>query len=174
MKKLMLLIMTLFTVQANAGLLTFSTNQTSYLANESVLVDITVNNINPDAAELSFDMSFNESLLAFNSFVFSNEVINSAFFTDADTFKANNILTIYSSWFSAVDLPATSFTLGQVSLTALASLKTTFTDSNLYVADEFFNQLPPEASQTNIPEPQTLLLFSALFVLLITRRKHVK
>lgn len=172
MKKFILIMLTVFTAHANAGLISYNSDKTSYLTGETVFVDLFVNNINPNAAELFFDYSFNDIELTFNSFTFSDDVLNSAFITNADTFSSPSILTIESIWFDSLDLPASSFELGQISFTAKQANTPVFEINNLEVNDINYNNLAPQIA--SVSEPQTWLLFMLTIIGFILKRKTIK
>jgi|GEM_PF-5116331 len=154
---------------ANANLLSFTTDKGSYTLGETVLVDIFVNDINYEAAEFGFDVKFNDSALTFRSFMFDDAVFFSAIITEADQFTSNTI-TLFSAWFENIDLPATSFKLGQLSFSALSEQIPTFNTNNLYVADNNFNDLTPQGSVA-IPLPNSALLILLALTIFVFRKK---
>ena len=101
---------------ANASLITFEVNGDSFTAGETVLVDVIINDINPDAAEFTFNTVFDDIALAFNGFTLSDDVFNTAVFGSGDlSFLNPSLVNLGAFWISELDVPGSSFTFGQIS-----------------------------------------------------------
>jgi hypothetical protein len=170
MKKLIIVLISFLSLQTQASLISFETNQMSYLNGEQVIVDVLVNNINPDAAEFDFDITFDSSALTFDRFAFSDDVLFSAFIFDAQLASSGDMVDVFSLWFDSIDLPASSFNLAQVTFVAKTDITPLFSVENLAVFDNAYNELPPQAQ---VPEPETLILFSLALLGLTGKRKHI-
>ncbi|TYK66559.1 cohesin domain-containing protein [Colwellia echini] len=157
---------------ANASLITFTPDKANYNAGESVLVDVMVNNINPEAAEFGFDIIFDNNALSFDEFTFDNSVLSSAIFTDASQFMSGSI-TIFSAWLDAIDVPSANFNLGQIRFSALSSEAVSLTVADLYLADNNFNSVSEHAT-VNVSAPNSALLLLAGFSLFSLRKKIIK
>jgi hypothetical protein len=156
---------------AQANLLSFTPNQVSYNAGDTVLIDIFVNNINPEAAEFEFDLGFDNLALTYNLFTFDDSVFFSAVTSEADVFSVGTI-SFFTSWFDEADVPGPNFRLGQISFTALTANTPNLIVSNLYLADDNFNEVTPHPSVT-VPLPSSaLLILMALAV--FTLRKQTQ
>lgn len=169
------LVLTLASLQSQASLINLSTDQASYSSGETVLLDISVSNINPTAAELGFNVNFDSLALSFDSFDFSIDVVSTAFFPAADlSFFDDNIIEVFVLWFDSTDLPGTSFSLGQVSFTANQAFSGSFEVSDAYLADATGADV--EITPVSVPAPATglLLMFTLLLIGLMKKRVNIR
>ncbi|MEO9947106.1 MAG: hypothetical protein ABJH28_04770 [Paraglaciecola sp.] len=179
MKKLAVIIttfvLTLASLQSQASLINLSTDQASYNSGDTVLLDISVTNINPAAAELGFNVNFDSLALTFDSFDFSMDVLSSAFFPMADlSFFDDNIIEVFVLWFDSADLPGTSFSLGQVSFTAVQAFSGSFEVSDTYLADVTGADVELTAIDVPAPASSLLLMLTCLLIGLMNKRVNIR
>lgn len=179
MKKLALIITTLVlslaSLQSQASLINLSTDQASYNSGDTVLLDISVANINPAAAELGFNINFDSVALTFNTFDFSMDVLSSAFFPMADlSFFDDSIIEVFVLWFDNNDLPATSFSLGQVSFTATEAFSGSFEVSDTYLADATGGDVDITPVAVSAPATGLLITFTCLLLGLMKKRTNIR
>ncbi|MEG3768501.1 hypothetical protein [Alteromonas sp. 14N.309.X.WAT.G.H12] len=152
---------------SQATSINLNTDKGSYDAGETVLLDVSIVDIDANAAELGFDLLFDETALSFDNFDFSTDILSSAFFYAADlSFFDNNIVEIFTLWFDSADLPASSFSLGQATFTATSAFDGDFSILDFYLADAFGNDI--DVTPTSVPAPATggLLLLACIFAAL--------
>jgi hypothetical protein len=163
------LLFTLVSLQSNAALINLSSAQASYEVGDTVLLDITVQDLSLDTAEIGFDLSFDSLALTFDSFSFSSDVFDSALFSAADlSFFDNNIVEFFVLWWDSSDLPATSFSLGQASFTAQQAYNPAFTITDAYLSDVAGKDIdyPTFTSSVPVPEPSaSLIMLLGLLIL---------
>lgn len=169
MKKIAILItalaLTLASLQSQASIIKLSTNQINYNLGDTVLLNISLENINPDTAELRFNLNFDSSTLSFDFFDFSTDVLSTAFISEGDlSFFDNSIIEIFVLWFDSADLPATSFSLGQASFTAQQDYRSEFEVTDSYLADADGMDIDTLSVEVPAPAAGLLLLFSALIL----------
>ncbi len=162
MKKIIALLFALQCFAANASLITFDLSNNTPIAGDTLLVDIVINNINADAAELTFDIDFDDVALSFLGFTVADDVLNFGGFGSADEdLFTTGILNVGAYWFFASDKPGTSFTLGQLSFDVAGTLQETFSASNFFAADESYNQINAQSlPQVPVPAPATFVLLA--------------
>ncbi|MBU2869505.1 cohesin domain-containing protein [Colwellia sp. E2M01] len=155
---------------ANANLITFTPDQASYGTGDSVLVDVMINNINPEAAEFGFDISFDDAALSFDEFTFDNSVLSSAIFADASQFMSGSI-TVFSTWLDAIDVPGSNFSLGQMRFSALTEQAVSFGVDDLYLADNNYNSVSAHGPvAVSAPNSALLILLACGFFSLRKKR----
>jgi hypothetical protein len=168
---LSLLCFVMMSYNANATLLSFTTDKLTYEQADTVLVDVFVNNINSEAAEFGFDLGFNDLALSYEGFTFDDSVFFSAVIADASLF-ASNAVTFFNAWFDSADVPAASFKLGQLRFSALSATTPSFNVSNLYLADSNFNEVSAHNS-VQVPLPNSALLILIALAMFSLRKKHL-
>ncbi len=168
----MIILSMVFTLNANAGLITTGSDQTSYNNGDIVTFDVWVNALNPDLDNLFFDLSFDDTQLSFidNSWFDSDEVFD--FFAFGDAFLLAPTTVAVETFFlnGITDVVGTSFKLGELQFTALGNLTNPRLDFALLVdAQNIYGEtIEPQV----LPEPSTLALFSLMSLLFFTRRSN--
>lgn len=160
------LLLMLVSLQSNASLIQLNADQASYETGETVLIDIFMKDLSLNTTELEFNLDFDNTEIAFDSFTFSDDVFDSTPIAYADLFNPDAI-TFYVAWFSSIDLPAASFSLGQVSFTSLQAYNPKFDLTNIFVGDDSGNLLDTPSYSTNVPVPEPSTSLIMLFSLLI-------
>lgn len=159
MKYLFAILFSAFCYSANASLISFDLDNPNPTTGEQLLVDVVVNNLNPEAAELSFDIAFDDTSLLFDYFILGDDVLFSGGFGAIDTdLFSSGLLNAAAFWTFASDKPGTSFVLGQIAFNVLADLSPSFNVSNVFAADNNFSQIPSQGS-TQVPLPATIFMF---------------
>jgi hypothetical protein len=167
-------VLTFSSIQSHASIIQLSTDQANYAIGDTVTLDISLEDISSDTAELGFDLVFDSTALTFDSFNFSTDVVNSAFLAFADiSFFDNNIIEVFAFWLDSSDLPSTSFNLGQVSFTAQQAYSSEFEITDAYLADENGSDLdsPSVSVSTPVSAPSAGILMMFAFVLLPLKRR---
>ena len=168
------LLFTLVSLQSNAALINLTADQASYAVGDTVLLDITLQDLSLDTAELGFNLNFDSSALTFDSFSFSLDILSSAFFPAADlSFFNDNIVEFFVLWWDSSDLPATSFALGQASFTAQQVYNPAFTITDAYLADVAGKDIdyPRFTSSVPVPEPSASLIMLLSLLILPLQKK---
>ncbi|MDO6693302.1 hypothetical protein Q4574_08400 [Aliiglaciecola sp. 3_MG-2023] len=172
MKFLVFILFSTLAMNANAGLITTETDQTSYSSGETITVDILVNDINPAIDFLAFDFGYDDSLIEFvdNSWFDSDDVFNFGAFGDAFTFVPNTVIVQAFFLDGITDIVGTSFKLGELQFTALTNTNTPLFSSTIVDAiDVNFNDIEP---QITVSEPAGIALFSIAAGIFLIRRRH--
>ena len=165
------LLLTLTSLHSQASFIGVSTDQTNFNAGDTVLLDLSISNISLDTAELGFNLNFDSAALAFDSFSFSDDVFNSAFLSAADlSFFDNNIVEFFVLWFDSVDLPGTSFSLGQASFTAQQASSAEFSITDAYLADVTGGDIDLPVADVSAPTA-TIIMLMSLVILTVQRKR---
>ncbi|XPF93142.1 PEP-CTERM sorting domain-containing protein [Colwellia sp. RE-S-Sl-9] len=168
MKKVILTFLTLLAFNVNAGLITTTSDQVTYNAGDTVLVDLFINEANPSIDWLQVEYLFNNTELSFEGFSITNEVFDNTYYDDI--FADVDLLTIQVGFLADwSNFLGTSFQLGQLEFTALSSsVSADFTLADVFAEDKDFNPVSVQA----VPEPSAIALFA--LGLLALRRYRVK
>ena len=162
----------LVSLQGNASLIKLTADHASYEVGDTVLVDISMEGLSLDTAELGFSLEFDSTAISFDFFDFSNDVVNSAWFTAADlSFSDNNLIDFFVIWWDSSDLPATSFSFGQASFTAQQAYNTDFDVKKSYSADVYGTDLDNPSFSVSVTEPTTSLIMLFGLLLLPLQKK---
>lgn len=171
MKKIVGVFLALISLQSFAGLIAFEPNITGTIsAGQQVVVDVVINDLNPEVAELEFDLLFDDSLFTFDSFEFSDDVFFTAFLTDSQ-YLGSGQLNLFSIWFDASELPGSNFVFGQLALTANSEATAALSSQLIFAGDVTG---APVANPQQVSEPNVLMIFAMLMALLsmtIIKRK---
>jgi hypothetical protein len=169
------LLLMLVSLQSNASLIQLDANLASYEAGDTVLLDIFIKDISLETAELGFSLGFDSTAISFDSFSYSDDVLNSSPFQyEADlSYSDDNIVDFFVIWWDSIDLPDTSFSLGQVSFTALQSYDPSFYVTDAYLADYYGDDLgtPDFLTNASVPEPSTSLIMLCSLLMLPLQKK---
>lgn len=177
MKSLMIFFAWVLTFNANAGLITTQTDQTTYNSGDIVTVDFYVNNANPIIDWLDVEYRFDDSLFAFDSFTVTNEVFSNSYLDDGYILPSASDLLILnvgflSNWDEAL---TTSFKLGAAEFTALSDAASIDLQlSNILASDANFNDISQAQLQVSVPEPASFAfipLFAAAFLFMKKRKQ---
>ena len=169
MKFLAVLLSLAVMFNANAGLITTQSDQATYNAGDTILVDLFVNDANPVLDWLSVDFNFDSTQFLFNDFTVTDDVfLNSYYYGAYEVGTTFNVeVGFFSGW---SDFLGTSFKLGQAEFTALehtASPK--FTIENVIALDVNYADVDPQVSA--VSEPSTVALFSLMAGLVFMRKR---
>ncbi|MDO6428831.1 hypothetical protein Q4489_17615 [Thalassotalea sp. 1_MG-2023] len=166
MKNLLMIICLFVATNVNANIITLNTDEANYATDDTVLLNIAVEQVAPEMATFEVDIAFDNSLLSFDNFVFDSEMMTPAFpafgplFTDV-YLSQPDVLSIAVWWFDATEVPSTSFTLGVAEFKALADITASFNIAEIRQFDINGVEL---ISQINEPATGVLILLS-LFAL---------
>jgi len=180
MKKLTIYLMLflsfqVFSLQAEAGLISLQSDKSYYINGESINIDFIIDNTTQNIAEVDFDFSFDDSLVEFEQFIFTDDIVLSDPLIIDNYLKNVDTLNIYTLWFDSLDAQVGQFTLGSASFKALGNVD--FNSQNfqlvpLFVADVFQNEIIEVVA---VPEPSSMaVMFSGLLLLAGGRRKNAK
>lgn len=160
--KYLLLVLCFLSHAASATLITLDADKANYATNETIELNINVNEMLPDAAELEFDIAFDPVSVEFD---FLDIAPSSGVFYDFTDVNAG-ILTVNLWWFSALDVPAGNFNLATALFTALSDVSPVFNVVSMNQYDELGNLLQPVA----VDEPWALVLFATGLIFMSYRR----
>jgi|GEM_PF-1261979 len=154
----------LATFYANANFVSSNYIQRDYNTDEVVTVDLYVNNPNPELVWLDMDYTFDDTRLTFLDFVFTDEVLNNTWYTDAFDFSGLSPITITLGFLDdwASNLP-TSFKIGSVSFMATSNVNPDFSISYIDALNNQGDSIPTTAI-TAVPEPSSMFLFAIAFI----------
>lgn len=171
MKTILILILAISCFTAKAGLITYSSSNTGEVTqNDTVSVDVLINNINPEIAELEFEVLFDDSLFTFEGFSFSTGVQSSAFITDSYETLFSSV-NLYALWFDSLDVPGTSFNLGTLSFKAITNANLQLTEQLVFIGDNFGGSV---SNPQQVPEPSTIfmILLAVLMMFGFNNRRY--
>ncbi|WP_440875652.1 PEP-CTERM sorting domain-containing protein [Thalassotalea sp. PLHSN55] len=156
---------------AFGALITTDFDQASYDENDTVLVDIVINNANTEMSWLDFDINFDDTLFMIEQFNFSQSVFNNSYYADAYDFWGAAPLTVsvefIEGWYHNL---GGSFVLGQASFYSLADSQAYASLGYLAVTDALGNTIPSQGVQT-VPEPMTISLILIGLLIILGRKK---
>jgi hypothetical protein len=165
------LVFTLVCVQSHASIISLSTNQASYKVGDTVLLDISFEDLNSDTQVLGFDLNFDNTALDFDSFT-SSTVLSESLIIGLNLLLVDNTITFNANWLFS-SLPSASFSLGQASFIATQAYVSVFEATDVFsqsLAQEIFD-IPSASASVLVPEPSAGLLMLFAFVLLPLKRK---
>lgn len=160
------LLLAFFSLQSNASLIQLTADQATYEIGDTVLLDIAIESIHTDTAELGFKLNFDNSAISFDAFNFSDDILNSAFFAPSP-FISSNVIDIFVLWWDSSDLPASSFNIGQVSFTAQQAYDQEFRITDAYLANWLGDDIESPTYSVSVPVPEPSTSFIMLLGLLL-------
>ena len=156
MKTLINLLLLCVVANANAGLISFDLSNHGIInTGQQVTADIIVNNINMNVAELEFETLFDNTKFSFNAFSFSTAVNNSLPIIADSYLSIPESLNIYLLWLDSIDIPASNFTVGTITYTALIDASLELSEQLVFVGDVFGDLV---ANPQQVSEPAHLVL----------------
>lgn len=184
MKKLITIIAMFISLQANAGFINLTVDN-DYNQGDFFDVYLTVSNPDQEIAEVEFDVLFDDSMLAFDSFTFNYGAFSwDPMIEDVDL-VFSDVLNIYALWEFPEDLPLGDFDLGFITFEALSVGTADFGIDELFIggvdinddAFELFNdsQVNIDSATVNsveVPEPPVMALFGLALLVLARSRKQ--
>ncbi|XPF95917.1 hypothetical protein ACM9HF_07860 [Colwellia sp. RE-S-Sl-9] len=157
---------------STASLIIVDFDEVTYNKDDIVTMDVFVNSINSETYWLEFDLSFNDADLAFDGFIFDNNVFNNSTYTDAfDDFGFSPLtlqVEFLDDWQNEL---STSFKLGTASFTALMDTNSPINTSLDYL--DVQNFLGESIAAQEVPESPAIALF-ALGVFILLRKYLVQ
>lgn len=182
MKKLIAIIAMFISLQANAGFINLTVDN-DYNQGDFFDVHLTVSNPEQEIAEVEFDVLFDGSILAFDSFTFNYGAFVWEPLIEEVNLDFSDLLNIYALWEFPDDLPQGDFYLGHITFEALSVGTADFGIDELYIGGVDVNDDPFELFNNNqvnidsatvnsvaVPEPETLGLFAIAGLMLLNFR----
>lgn len=160
--KYLLLVLCFLTHAASATLITMTPDQTGYVTNDAISLNIEVDEMFTNAAELELEIAFDPTTVAFDFLDIAPSSGVFLGFSDANA----GLLTINTWWFSALDVPSGSFNLATAMFTALTDVSPVFSLVSMNQYDELGTLIQPTA----VDEPLGFLLIATGLVLMSIRR----
>ncbi|MBU2870663.1 cohesin domain-containing protein [Colwellia sp. E2M01] len=178
MKKLITIIAMFFTLQANAGFINLSVDDTFYKG-DTVDVYLTVSNTNQEIAEVDFDVLFDNSILAFESFTFDYDAFSYAPIDEYSGLNSTDSLNVYASWWEELDIPLGDFSLGYITFEAINIGTAVFDIEEVFIGNAYGDELTSNAamiieSTSVVPEPPIMAMFGIALLALVRTRKQGK
>lgn len=172
MKKLIIIMAMFFTLQANAGFINLTVDDTFDIG-DTVDVHLTVSNPDQEIAEVDFDVLFDNSILAFESFTFDYDAFSYDPVDESAGLNSPNSLNVYASWWEEFDIPLGDFSLGYITFEAINVGTADFDIDEIFIGDAYLGELTSNASvniesTAVVPEPPAIAMF-ALGLLALTR-----
>lgn len=170
--------------QAWAISLSFDLASSSVSVGDSFDVDITISGLEfDDLSSFNFDVSYDSTVLAFDSYVLGPELTDSFWGQDDWSFGDDGMGTVNLSefsWLWDLSFQPDSFTLATVSFTGSAAGLSMLTLSNVILGDAWGAPLQADLYSGSVdvnapvPEPGTILLFATGIVGLAGHRLRRK
>lgn len=172
MKKIICsIVLMMFIKSANAALVSVSTDQASYNAFEPAFVELSLNDLNPETSSLFFDLTFDDASLVYFDFVFTPEVINDTFFTDAfalDNDTLSFAIDFLPDWQNSL---TSTFSLGTIEFFVLQDAVISL-DEEFVLATNSAGDLI-DAQIVNVTSPNILILsFTTWLIVLLAAKRR--